>query len=228
MPLATEPSAALQEDSHPSSDALPPGQAYELAKGGARDLPERQRTLRGAIDWSHDLLGEDERVFFRRASVFVGGFALEAAEEVCDADGGLELVVLDGVESLLDKSLLRRPEEEAEEEPRFYMLETIREYATERLEESGEAEAGEVPARRALTWGWRRRPSSSSRGPDQLEWFDRLEAEHDNLRAALSWASGHEEAELGLGLAGALWWFWLVRGHVSEGRRWLEGSVGTE
>jgi predicted ATPase/class 3 adenylate cyclase len=226
LPLAIELAAARTKILTPQAMLSRLGSRMKLLKGGARDLPERQRTLSGAIDWSHDLLEEDERVFFRRASVFVGGFALEAAEEVCDADGGLELDVLDGVESLLDKSLLRR-QEEAEEEPRFYMLETIREYATERLEESGEAEAVRCPHAEHYL-GLAEEAEFELKGPHQLEWFERLEAEHDNLRAALSWALEHEEADLGLGLAGALWWFWLVRGHVSEGRRWLEEALAQD
>ena len=221
LPLAIELAAARTKILTPQAMLSRLDSRMKLLKGGARDLPERQRTLRAAIDWSHDLLEEDERVFFRRASVFVGGFALEAAEEVCDADGGLELDVLDGVESLLAKSLLRRREEEAEDEPRFYMLETIREYATERLEESGEAEAVRRPHAEHYL-GVAEEAEPELKGAHQLEWFAQLEAEHDNLRAALSWALRHEEAELGLGLAGALWWFWLVRGHLSEGRRWLE------
>ena len=108
-----------------------------LLTGGARDLPARQRTLRGAIDWSHDLLDEEDRHLFRRMSVFSGGRTLEAMEAICDAEGDLD--VYSGVESLLEKSLIRQ-EDGPEDEPRFVMLETIHEYAREKLEESGEAE----------------------------------------------------------------------------------------
>jgi predicted ATPase/class 3 adenylate cyclase len=226
LPLAIELAAARTKILTPQAMLSRLSSRMKLLKGGARDLPERQRTLRGAIDWSHDLLEEDEQVFFRRLSVFVGGLTLEAAEEVCDADGGLELDVLDGVESLLANSLLRR-QEEAEEEPRFYMLETIREYATERLEESGEAEAVRRPHAEHYL-----RPAEEAepelRGPHQLGWFEQLEAEHDNLRAALSWAIEGDRADTALQLAGALWWFWFVRGHLSEGRRWLKEALSQD
>ncbi|CAN5297899.1 LuxR family transcriptional regulator [soil metagenome] len=227
LPLAIELAAARTKILPPQAMLSRLSNRMKLLKGGARDLPERQRTLRGAIDWSHDLLEEDEQVFFRRASVFVGGLTLEAAEEVCDADGGLELDVLDGVESLLAKSLLRRQEEESEEEPRFYMLETIREYATERLEESGEAEAVRRPHAEHYL-GLAEEAEPELRGAHQLEWFERLEGEHDNLRAALSWAIEEGRADTALRLAGALWWFWLVRGHLSEGRRRLEEALAKD
>jgi predicted ATPase/class 3 adenylate cyclase len=227
LPLAIELAAARTRILTPQAMLSRLDSRMKLLRGGARDLPERQRTLRGAIDWSHDLLEEDEQVLFRRLSVFVGGLTLEAAEEVCDADGGLGLDVLDGVESLLAKSLLRRQEEETEEEPRFYMLETIREYATERLEESGEAEALRRPHAEHFL-GLAEEAEPELRGPHQLERFEMLEGEHDNLRAALSWAIAGGGADTALRLAGALWWFWFVRGHLSEGRRRLEEALAQD
>ena len=222
LPLAIELAAARTRILTPQAMLSRLSSRMKLLKGGARDLPERQRTLRGAIDWSHDLLEEDEQVFFRRLSVFVGGFALEAAEEVCDADGGLELDALDGVESLLDKSLLRR-QERKQKRPRFYMLETIREYATERLEESGEAEKFKrAHAEYFLALAEETNPEL--KGSHQ-RWLEHLEAEHDNLRTALDWTLQPGDRDLALRLGGALMMFWDIRGHYSEGRRWLEKAL---
>jgi tetratricopeptide (TPR) repeat protein len=135
----------------------------------------------------------------------------------------LPVDALDGASSLLDKSLLRR-EEGPEEEPRFVMLETIHEYAREKLQESGEAEAIKgAHADYFLTLAEEAEPELE--GPHQVAWLDRLEAEHDNLRAMLSWSLEDGDAELGLQLAGALWWFWFARGHLSEGRRWLDTAL---
>jgi tetratricopeptide (TPR) repeat protein len=148
---------------------------------------------------------------------------MEAAEAVCDAEGDLGLDVLEGVESLVDKSLMRQ-EEVFEAELRFAMLETIREYAREKLEQSGEAkELKRAHAEYFLALA--EEAERELRGPAQAKWLEHLEAEHDNLRAALSWSFDGENAELGLQLAGALWWFWFVRGYFSEGRRWLEEAL---
>jgi predicted ATPase len=199
--------------------------------GGWRDLPARQRTLRDTIAWSHDLLDDAERQLFRRLSVFVGGFTLEAAEMVCPSDGEPGIDVLDGVSSLVDKSLLRQ-DDGPNGEPRFSMLETIREFAVERLEASGEtASLRRRHAGYYLTLA--EEAEIELRGAQQAVWLDRLEADHDNLRAALT--RGQPEtagsagdpalAELGLRLAGALVWFWLVRGYVGEGYRSLEAAL---
>ena len=162
------------------------GSRLKLLSGGARDLPERQRTLRGTIEWSHALLEEGERVLFARLAVFSGGRTLEAIEAVCDAKGDLPVDTLDGVSSLLDKSLLRQ-EEGPEGEPRFVMLETIHEYARERLEASGEAEeTRRLHAEYFLALAEEAEPGLS--GADQLACLERLDAEHDNMRAALSWS----------------------------------------
>jgi predicted ATPase len=132
LPLAIELAAARVKILTPEAMLGRIANRLKLLKRGARDLPERQRTLRGAIDWSHDLLGEEERTLFRRLSVFAGGRTIEAIEEICDPEG--ELDALEGVESIVDKSLIRQ-EEGPEGEPRFVMLETIHEYAREKLEE---------------------------------------------------------------------------------------------
>jgi tetratricopeptide (TPR) repeat protein len=195
-----------------------------LLKGGAHDLPARQQTLRATIDWSYDLLTEEEKTLFGRLSVFSGGCTLEAIEVICDPEG--EIDALEGAESLLEKSLLKR-EEGVGGEPRFGMLETVHEYAREKLEVSGEAEKiKRVHTEYFLALA--EEANAELRGPDQLEWLRRLEANHDNMRTALAWALRNEQAELTLGLEGALWWFWFVRGHYSEGRRWLEGALAMD
>jgi predicted ATPase/class 3 adenylate cyclase len=223
LPLAIELAAARVKVLTPQAMLQRLGTRLKLLKGGARDLPERQRTLRGAIDWSYGLLEEDERALFARLSVFAGGCTLESAEAVCDADGDLEADVLDGIESLVDKSLLKQGEGFGGE-PRFSMLGTIREYALERLEESGEAEElARLHAEHYLALAEEAEPEL--KGPRQLEWFAHLEEEHDNLRGALSWALERRQVELGLRLRGALVGFWRVRGHISEGRRWLEEGM---
>jgi non-specific serine/threonine protein kinase len=182
-------------------------QRLPLLTGGARDAPERQRTLRATIDWSYDLLGEEERRLFRRLAVFAGSFDLEAAEAVCDAD-------LDTLGSLLDKSLLRQTGE-----GRFFMLETIREYAAARLVEDPQSEP------------LRRRHAEHVLGVAEdararhHEGYGALEAEHDNARAALDFAGATGDAELALRLAIAFGDYWLVRGHVQEGRRRTEEAL---
>jgi tetratricopeptide (TPR) repeat protein len=182
--------------------------------------------LRGAIEWSFALLDEGEQLLFGRLSVFSGGRTLEAIEAICDAEGDLPVDAFEGVSSLLDKSLIRQ-EEGLGGEPRFVMLETVHEYAREKLEQSGEAEQiRRVHAEYFLTLAEEADPEL--RGPDQLDWLEKLEAEHDNMRAALSWALEHREVELALRLGGALWWFWWMRGHNSEGRRWLEEALAMD
>jgi len=222
LPLAIELAAARTRLLSPEAMLSRLGSRLKLLRGGARDLPARQQTLRGAIGWSHDLLDEGERALFRRLSVFVGGFALEAAEEVCAAEGDLLVDVLDGVDSLVGKSLFRRGEGPNDE--RFLMLETIREYALERLEESGEAGAiRKAHAEHFLALAEEAEPEPG--GSQPARWLEHLETEHDNLRAALSWALESGSTELALRLAGALWPFWEARGHFGEGRRWLEEAL---
>ncbi len=198
----------------------------QLLTGGARDAPTRQRTLRAAIDWSYGLLTEDERTLLRRLAVFAGGCTLDAAEAVCPAAGLDEFTewdgdVLEGLASLVDKSLLRS---EQGAEPRFSMLETIRAYGLEQLAAVGETEASRRRhAAHYLVVAQRAEPALT--GAEQGTWLARLEGEHDNLRAALQWSRDSGESALGLRLAGALWRFWYVRGHLSEGRAWLDGLL---
>jgi predicted ATPase/transcriptional regulator with XRE-family HTH domain len=186
---------------------------------GPRDLPMRQQTLRNTIDWSYDLLDSGEQMLFMRLGVFVGGCTLAAAEAVCDVTRDHPTDVLDGLASLVDKSLLQQ-EEATAGESRLVMLETLREYALERLEQSGEADAlRQLHAEYYL--GLVEAAEPAFRGPQAREWMDRLTADYDNVRAALTWSlAAPDRAECGLRLAGALWWFWDKRSLI-EGETWL-------
>jgi predicted ATPase/class 3 adenylate cyclase len=217
LPLAIELAAARVNVFSPQALLARLEHRLPVLTSGPRDLPVRQQTLRQAIAWSYDLLTPGEQILYRRLSVFVGGCTLTAAEAVV-AGGGLDpgLGVVNGMASLVDKSLLRQ--EEKADEPRFRMLETIREYALERLTTAGEADrfqgahaeyylALAEQAEAGLLGGWR-----------QAEWLDRLKEDHDNLRAVLSWFTRHGPADHGLRLAAALSRFWRVRGYFAEGR----------
>ncbi len=191
----------------------------KLLTGGARDLPQRQQTLRKAIDWSYDLLQKEERKLLARLSVFVGGFTLEAAEAVCSFEGDLD--VFSGVELLLNNSLLVQ-QELADGTVRFHMLEAIREYAAERLAESGELEM--MLGRHSLYYGGRMQEIGfayfSAGALDALDWTDK---EHDNLRAILGRSLETAEGrEIAPDLVLALAWFWYRRGFMTEGREWSE------
>ena len=226
LPLAIELAAARIKLLSPQAICSRLSDPLKFLTGGARDLPVRQRTLKGAIAWSYALLDEDEQALFARLSVFSGGCTLEAVEAVCDAEGDLLVDVFEGLSSLLDKSLLRQ-EEGVEGEPRFVMLETIREYARERLEVSGDAEKIErTHAEYFLALA--EQGASELGGAEEATWLERLEAEHDNMRAALSWTLQSERAELGIRLAGALWRFWDMRGYYGEGRSWLEEALAKD
>jgi predicted ATPase/DNA-binding SARP family transcriptional activator len=191
-----------------------------LLSVGGRTAASRQQTLRGTLDWSYELLGEFERALFGRFSVFAGGWTLEAAEAVGVGEGIEEGDVLDTLSGLVGKSLVVA-EARQEDRVRYRLLEPVRQYAREKLEEGGEAE--EVRHRHAtffLTLAEEAEPRL--RGPEDLEWLERLETEHDNLREVLSWALERGEAELGIRLAGALWRFWEARGYYGEGLAWLK------
>jgi predicted ATPase/DNA-binding XRE family transcriptional regulator len=235
LPLAIELAAARVKLFPPKALLERLDRGLELLAGGARDLPERQRTLHDTVAWSYDLLDEDEERLFRCLAVFVGDFSLEAAEATCgpDAEGNF----LDTLASLVDNSLLVSRAETAangeDEEPRFAMLETIREYAAERLESSGEAD--EIHRAHALYYlALAEATQPETAVPTQREWWwTRLEKEHDNLRAALRWAIQSKERDTAARFALALWRFWSAR-HLGEGFRWLEavltmgGTVGAE
>jgi len=197
-----------------------------LLTGGARDLPTRQRTLRDTIAWSYEQLDDAECRVFRRLAVFVGGFNLKAAEVVCADEGEPEENVLERVESLVAKSLLRAADG-PDGELRFAMLETIREYALERLEAGGEtATFRQRHAEHLVTLAEQAAPRLTR--ADGAAWLERLQAEHDNIRAALAWsAEAGTDTDLMARLAGPLWQFWFVRGYFREGRLWLDRALGT-
>jgi non-specific serine/threonine protein kinase len=220
LPLAIELAAARIKLLPPAAMIKRMESRLKVLTGGARDLPERQQTMRGAIAWSYELLDNYEKTLFNRLSVFVGGCNLDDAEAVCNSAGSLEIDLLDGVASLVDKSLLRQKEQEGAE-GRFSMFETIREFGLEQLAQSGEAEAtreGHLNFYLQLA----EEAESELTGASQASWFQRLEKEHDNFRAALKYSKERGQLELGLRLAGALWRFWDVRGHVTEGRGVLD------
>ncbi len=186
-----------------------------LLVGGARDLPERQQTLRGAIDWSYQLLDAPDRTMFARFGVFNGGATFTAAEDVC---GGTDLGrdVLEALDSLVDKSLVRSVPESMDD-PRFAMLVTIREYALDRLAEMAEPERTARRHAEHFT-ALAEEAHDHLTGPESRTWLDRLERDHDNFRAAIDWAVAHGETEIALRLAYSLWRFWQIRGHLEEAR----------
>jgi tetratricopeptide (TPR) repeat protein len=185
-----------------------------LLAHGSRDLPARQQTLRGAIAWSYDLLEPSARQLLQRLSVFVGGWELETAEAVCRPDE-LGLDILEGLGGLVDQSLVRMADDA--DPPRFSMLDTIRAFAWEMLADgSGLPEARARHARVFLELAERAAPELS--GADQREWLDRLERDHDNIRAALDWAIACPDPELGARLGFAIWRFWQQRGYLNEAR----------
>jgi predicted ATPase/class 3 adenylate cyclase len=224
LPLAIELAAARIKVLSPQKMLARLSNRLKLLTGGARDLPERQRTLRSTIEWSYGLLEEGEKVLFARLGVFAGGRTLEAIEAICDAGGDLPVDVLDGLASLVDESLLKQ-EEGVGGEPRFVMLETIHEFAREKLRDSGEAEElRRLHAEYFLALAEEAEPEVE--GAQQQVWLERLEEEHDNMRAALSWSLGQGDgAELALRMGAALGEFWYLRGYFGEGRRWLEEAL---
>jgi predicted ATPase/DNA-binding SARP family transcriptional activator/DNA-binding CsgD family transcriptional regulator len=223
IPLAIELAAARVGALSVEQIAERLGDSLNLLTGGGRTVTPRQQTLRGTMDWSYELLGELERTLFRRLSVFAGGWSLEAAEAVASGEGIEKGEVLDLLSELVEKSLVV-----AEPTPkggvRYRMLEPVRQYAREKLEKGSEAEA--VNRRHAeffLALAEEAEPRWG--GPEETAWLDLLEADHDNLRVTLAWTLEHGEAETPLQLAGALWWFWEARGHVSEATKWLEEAL---
>jgi predicted ATPase/class 3 adenylate cyclase len=219
LPLAIELAATRTKVLTPEQMLPRLQKRLAILTSGARTGPERQRTLRGAIAWSHDLLDDAERRLFARLSVFSGGWTLESAEAVCDPDG-IGMDVLDGLASLVDKSLIRRTEP-AVGEPRFSMLETIREFGQEQLEAGGDLDL--VLRRHGehfLDLALEAEPHLTA--DDQGEWLDGCDREHANIGNALRWAIETREAVLAQDSAGALWRFWQQRGHLAEGRRWLD------
>jgi predicted ATPase/class 3 adenylate cyclase len=209
LPLAIELAAARANVLTPAGILERLSQRLDLFKGG-RDADPRQRTLRSTTEWSHDLLDDTEQRLFARLAVFAGGCTLETGERVADAD-------LDTLQSLVEKSLVRRTDD------RFWMYETIREFALERLEQSGEADV--IRRRHAEHFLELAEEAEPHLRHESGEWLDRLEAEHDNVRAALDLFEAVGEHELALRLCAAFWWFWSLRGPLAEGLRRLEQAL---
>ncbi|MFN8485397.1 MAG: adenylate/guanylate cyclase domain-containing protein [Anaerolineae bacterium] len=230
LPLAIELAAARTRVLTPPALLQRLSSRLKLLTGGSRDLPERQQTLRNTIDWSYDLLEPGEKALFRRLAVFVGGFSLDAAEVVCNPDGGLD--VFDGIGSLVKQSLLRQVEGVGDE-ARFWMLRVIREYALERLAADGD-EGGGVSGHEADVFQQRHADffialaettQPQLIGAEQLVWRDRLDEEHDNMRAALRWLLDRQDAAQSLRLVAALGQFWEWAGFLAEGGRWLDMAL---
>lgn len=224
LPLAIELAAARSRHLVPAELLGLLERRLPLLTDGARDLPERQRTLWDAIAWSHDLLGSAEQALFRRLSVFEGGFSLEAANSVCLASGDVETAISPGVWALADKSLVQRDDGLDAHSARFRMLETVREFAMVQLNGSGEEDS--VRSRHAdffLALAENAEPELHQIG--QIPKLNHLETEHDNLRSALGWAYERQEARTVLKLSGLLSDFWRMRGHLSEGRLWTERAL---
>ncbi|HEV2127344.1 MAG TPA: tetratricopeptide repeat protein, partial [Thermomicrobiales bacterium] len=222
LPLAIELAAARVKVLHPTALLSRLEKRLPLLSGGGRDLPARQHTMRDTISWSYDLLSPDEQALFRRLSVFAGGFTLEATEvAVAPHDPGIDL--FEGVASLMDRSLLRQAQA-PDSEPRYSMLETVREYGLEQLDSHGEADAVRW-CHAAYFLALVEQVDPLLRTGEQQTWLGRLEADHANLRVALGWAIERGEAEMALRLAGALHWFWYLRGHWNEGRGWLKRAL---
>lgn len=217
LPLAIELAAARTKLLAPRAMLKRLQSRLSLLKSGARDLPDRQRTLRSAIDWSYDLLTDAEKSLFERLAVFARGCTLEAAEAVCE--GMLDIDVLDGLSSLVDKSFLRC-EEQVSGDPRFIMLQTLREYASERLAASGHMRAMcERHAFYYLQVAEEAQVGATKGG--SMAWLEELAAEHDNFRAALEYYTESRAPERGLRIAVALWRFWEIRGFFTEARQRL-------
>jgi predicted ATPase/class 3 adenylate cyclase len=225
LPLALELAAARMAVLSPSALLSRLSARLAVLTGGTRDTDERHQTLQNTIEWSYDLLEPSDQLLFQRLAVFVDGCRVDATEAVCKSETG-DVTVLDGLQSLVDKSLVRnRPDSDGE--PRFWMLETIREYASERLAKSGEAEMiARRHAEHLLELAERAEADLWAQQTDP--WLPRLDPEEANFRAALVWAIAREEAEVAVRLAGSLYPFWEIRARQSEARGWLSRALALD
>jgi non-specific serine/threonine protein kinase len=224
LPLAIELAAARSKVLSPTALLMRLERRLPLLTGGPRDQPLRLRSMRDAIAWSYDLLDASEQTLFRRLAIFVGGFTLEGAAAVCGANRpGVE--IFEGIASLLDKSLLRQVAHGADE-PRFAMLETIREFGLEQMAASGE-EAATRSAHAQYYRALARQSFVGVHGPEHALWMERSEVEHNDFRSALAWLLDEGDAEAAQNLCGSLYRFWYVRGHLSEGLAWTERALLT-
>jgi len=223
LPLAIELAAPRVRTLTPPALLRRLDQRLTLLTGGAQDLDPRQRTLRGTIEWSYDLLLEKEKTLFARLAIFVGGCRLEAAEKVCDYDGTFGPELLDALDSLVEKSLLRQ-RQDSDGEPRFWMLETIREFGIELLEASDELQAA---CERHAVWTAEATEvlDADSRTGDHPAFLARMDDEYANVREAVAWARKTRDGDLLLRLATSLWGFWSSRVYGAEGRRALEDAL---
>jgi predicted ATPase/DNA-binding CsgD family transcriptional regulator/Tfp pilus assembly protein PilF len=212
LPLALELAAARVKLFSPAAILARLERRFDLLRADTQDRPDRHHTLRAALDWSYLLLPADEQRLLRTMAIFVGGCTLEAVERI------LGTPALDGIASLLDKSLVRQDRQS--QDTRLTMLETVRQYALEQLATSGEL--GDTQLRHAeYCVELAEAAERELVGPNQVQWFERLEYEHDNLRAALRWCIDNRALDIGARLGGSLWQFWSTRGHPREGRTWL-------
>ena len=222
IPLAIELAAARTKVLSVQEISARLGDSFRVLTAGSRTATSRQRTLHATMDWSHELLCQKERVLFRRLSVFAGGFTLEAVESICAGEELQRDEVLELLSQLVDKSLVVA--QERGRAARYRLLETIRQYGWERLEEVGEAaHAGEQHAKYYLAVAEEAEPEL--KGDRQVIWLERLETEHDNLRVAMAWLLGRGESEKAARLGWALWLFWGIRTHLAEGRRSMERAL---
>jgi predicted ATPase len=222
LPLAIEIAAARIKMLPPQALLRRLDRSLKLLVGGAKDLPARQQTLRETIDWSYQLLQPEEQTLFARVGIFAGGFSLESVEGVCNPDGDMD--VFSGIESLLNNSLLRQVES-ASDGARFDMLQTIREYALEKLEESGAL----ADFRQAHSAYYTRQAEGMGvhiYGGQSAQWLARLDEEYDNIRAALTWSlEDKDRLDQAVTICASLLWFWYRRGHFHEGRKWSERAL---
>ncbi len=220
IPLAIELASARTKIFPPEEIAARLDDRFRLLTGGSRAALERHQTLFALIEWSHNLLSEAERVLLHRLSVFAGGWTFEAVQVICG--DGLGNDVLDLLAHLVDKSLVAVEKET--EEARYRLPETIRQYARDKLFEAGEAE--QIRDRHLEYFlHFAETAEPKLRGAEQLVWLERVETEHDNLRTALGWSLESSKSDIVLQLAGALSYFWQLRGYWSEGQRWLEDTL---
>ncbi|HEX5032222.1 MAG TPA: protein kinase [Candidatus Eisenbacteria bacterium] len=224
IPLAIELAVARIPAMAPAEIERRLDDCFRVLSGGRRGGPARHQTLRAALDWSHDLLSEPERVLYRRLAVFAGGFDLEQAESVCGFGTLPEGEVLDTLARLVDKSLVVSRHDD-EGRTRYRLLEPLRQHAEEHLRAAGELD--EIARRHAEQMAAFADRAYDERTRDPARWVERLERDHDNLRAALAWTAAHD-ARLDLRLAGALAWFWQMHGHYREGRQALRRVLGRE
>lgn len=222
LPLALELAAARIKLLSPQALLSRLESQLHILTGGSSDVLERQQTLRNTIRWSYNLLSPAEQLLFRQLSVFVGSFTVEAAEYVCAASSNGAFSVLDGLTSLLDKSLLQQIDQGGDD-PRLFMLQVVREYGLTCLTANEEETTRYTHSSYYIAVAERVSPNLASQ--EQRKWFDLLEREHNNLRAALQWLLEKKETEMALQLSGELGWFWFMRGYQVEGRKWLDRTL---